>query len=350
VDRGPLPAWSEPQLQTWRRRAVSVPGLYLLTALYLALLPALLLLALLHDVVTRARLAYVRGLLALAVNLVVHCVGLVALFVVWLFSGRWLRRSERPQLRASYLVEVWLSRAIVAGIERVYGIRRVVEGLDALGDGPTLLLARHVSLVDPVLFLAVLGHAGSTLRYVCKRELLWDPCIDVLGHRVPMAFVWRGMSRHEADVENVSHLVDALGDDDVVLVFPEGTRFTERKQRRALLRLASHRPALAEIASRWRHVLPPHPSGALALLEREPSLNVVVCAHTGLEGARALRDLIDGALIGREVRIGLWRVPREEIPNDREARAAWLFDVMGDMEDWVGQHRSGPGAGPDDPG
>ena len=29
------------------------------------------------------------------------------------------------------------------------------------------------------------------LRYVLKRELLWDPCLDIVGQRVPNIFVDR---------------------------------------------------------------------------------------------------------------------------------------------------------------
>ena len=74
-----------------------------------------------------------------------------------------------------------------------------------------------------------------------------------------------------------------LGDQGVLL-YPEGTRFTKRKQEIALKRLAKTHPDLAEIAATFKHCLPPKPGGALGLLDTAPNADVLIVAHRGLEG------------------------------------------------------------------
>jgi hypothetical protein len=54
--------------------------------------------------------------------------------------------------------------------------------------------------------------------------------------------------------------------------------------------------------------------------EARHAADVVVCAHTGLEGAGSFWSLLDGALVGVTLRVCFWRVPFAEIPIEREAR------------------------------
>jgi 1-acyl-sn-glycerol-3-phosphate acyltransferase len=173
---------------------------------------------------------------------------------------------------------------------------------------------------------------GVRLRYVMKRELLWDPCLDAFGHRWPTAFVRRGTGDGR-EVEHVAALVHGLGPGDAIVVFPEGTRFSADKQARVRARLRADPEAHAR-ALRLRHVLPAHPRGPLALLTAAPALDVVFCAHTGLEGASHLADLRNGSLLGRTVRVQLRRVRHADIPVDAAARRAWL------AEEWERLDRS----------
>jgi hypothetical protein len=55
-----------------------------------------------------------------------------------------------------------------------------------------------------------------------------------------------------------------------------------------LARLAIKTPEAAARASRLKHVLPPRPLGTLSLLEARPDMDVVFCAHTGLEETNRL--------------------------------------------------------------
>ena len=112
------------------------------------------------------------------------------------------------------------------------------SGDEALEGSPLLMLSRHASMADTLLpTLLIQMPTGLRLRYVMKRELLWDPCIDVVGNRLPSYFVRRGSTDVERETRAIASLVDDIGEGDGVLIFPEGTRFTAEKRRHVLERL-----------------------------------------------------------------------------------------------------------------
>jgi 1-acyl-sn-glycerol-3-phosphate acyltransferase len=190
-----------------------------------------------------------------------------------------------------------------------------------------LVLVRHVSVGDtliPAYFIA--RKTGRMLRYVLKHELLWDPCLDIVGQRLPNTFVRRGTG-DARELEKLDQLSAGMGKNDGVLIFPEGTRFTPDKREKVLSRLASQdAPKLLEAAADMQHVLPPRLGGALRLLEAVPDGDVVFCAHTGFEGISTLGDLWRGSLMDRTIRVRFWRVSRRDIPDDEDGRVAWLLD------------------------
>lgn len=216
---------------------------------------------------------------------------------------------------------------------RIYGIRTEVEGAADLDRGPFLLLVRHAAVADvllPMLLVAV-PH-GLRPRYVLKEELRWDPCLDVVGSRIPNAFVNRDGTDTAAQLARVAALGTALGPSDFVALYPEGTRFTEARRARALARLD---PADRAWAEALRRTLPPRPGGVLALLEAAPEADVVVLAHTGLDAGTTLADLMNGALVGARWRVWARRYPRAEIPADAAARITWLRARWTEVDGWI---------------
>ena len=71
-----------------------------------------------------------------------------------------------------------------------------------------------------------------------KRELLWDPCLDIVGQRTRNAFVRRGSDARDKEIALLRQLATAVTERDGVLLFPEGTRFSPAKRERALAHLA----------------------------------------------------------------------------------------------------------------
>jgi 1-acyl-sn-glycerol-3-phosphate acyltransferase len=329
----------DPASMRWLRRMVTIPGLLVVAALDLALLPLLLAASAAFDVIRRRPLVAARFQLALAFALGIHVVVLALLVVAWIVGGRWAGASWDRERRLASRIEVSLADRTWRIAARLYRIRLIVEGRDALGRGPTVLLCRHASLLDVLLPPAVMADVPRlSLRYVIKRELLWNPCIDLLGHRLPNAFVRRGGHDSADEIAHVAALARDMHPSDVVVVFPEGTRFTPAKRERLLARLAEQDPKALADARRFRNVLPPHPGGPLALINHRPQPNVVFCAHTGLEAANQLSDLASGSLLQVMVRTRYWHVPASEIPATDDARVQWLNDWWEKIDEWVGQH------------
>lgn len=127
----------------------------------------------------------------------------------------------------------------------LFGIRIEVMGGGEAVPGPVIVLVRHASIVDNLLSANLIARPHRIrLRYVLKRELLADPCLDVAGRRLPNYFVRRGTGEAR-ELERVRALANGLGSDEGVLICPEGTRFTPERRARAIGRIAERDPQLA---------------------------------------------------------------------------------------------------------
>lgn len=314
---------------SWSRRLVTIPTLFIATAVYAALSPLLFVLAALADVARRRQRAALRLVAYLGCYLLAECVGVVALAIIGL-------GARRLVIERTYTVQRAWTGFLLAAAARVFRLTFVVEGDTLAAAAPYLLLVRHTSILDTLLpSVFITARYGVRLRFVLKRELLLDPCLDIAGNRLPNYFVARDGKESERDLDGVAALAQDLDDRDAVLIYPEGTRMTAAKRERALARLATTDPSLHQRALALRHTLPPRLGGTLTLLDAAP-LDVVMMAHTGFEGFARPADLWSGKLVGTTVRMKLWRVPRAAIPAEREARITWLYTEWQKLDDWVG--------------
>lgn len=326
------------------RRALTIPLCFLLLALYVALAPLWIPFAALIDLSPGRRTAALRCGAFLGIYLLCEAAGILASFAVWLVaSGRSDAARDRWQ-RWNFALQRRWAAALFGGAQRVFDLRLEVENEDAVAEGGFFLFLRHASTGDTLLasmLISVPHHIR--LRYVMKRELLWDPCLDIVGNRLPNYFVERGASDGAREIAAVAALAEGLGDREGVLIYPEGTRFTEAKRARILERLRERGSEdLLARAETLRHVLPPRLGGPLGLLERNPEADVVFCAHTGFEGAGTLLDLWRGSLVHQVIRVRLWRVPRARIPRSHDARAEWLLDQWRRVDEWIHATRKPP--------
>jgi 1-acyl-sn-glycerol-3-phosphate acyltransferase len=325
----------------WGRRAVTVPIYLSLGALSVALLPVTILLALATDALRRTgHLVTVRCALGLTLYFACEAVGIVATCALWVVNGLWPGATADRVVRWNLLLQRVWARALFGGTTRLFEMRVEVTGEQAVRRGPLFLFSRHASTLDTLL-PAVFVSNPNTLRmaHVMKRELLWDPCLDIVGQRTRNAFVRRGSDEREKEIALLRQLAVGVGERDGVLLFPEGTRFSRAKRERALLHLVDTQQSARLVrAQRLHHVLPPRRGGALALLETRPDLDVVFLAHVGFEGTANLNDIWKGKLIGRTVRLCFWRVPSTEIPQTAEGRVEWLDAQWARVDAWVAAH------------
>ncbi len=336
----------ETRAQVIARRAKTVPpillGLLAVTALFPLALVAALAVDLVRWIVFRRPWMAVRLLCFLWAYLAAESGGLIALLGIWLASGCGARRAWLAE-RTWRFQQVWAG-ALFAVARTLFGLRVEVSDDDAVRPGPVLVLIRHASIVDNLLPSVFVARAHRLhLRYVLKRDLLSDPCLDVAGRRLPNYFVRRGTGE-EVERRNIRRLAEGLGPQDGVVLYPEGTRFTPERRRLAIARLEASDPALAARAERIRHLLAPRVGGFLAVLDGAPEADVVVLAHQGLDGLRLISDIWGGAIVGRTIRVRFTRTARSAIPEDRADRVRWLFDAWADADAWVGAQIAGASA------
>ncbi len=265
--------------------------------------------------------------------LTAETVGVVTLFATWVGSG--FGRAARFSFRSAFAIQKAWAGFLFATVRQLFRLTVEVDGLNAVTPSPFILLARHTSIVDNLLPSHFISRPHNIhVRYVMKDELLVDPALDVAGNRLPNLFVRRGGGEGDREVSNIRQLAQTMAPKEGVLIYPEGTRFSEAKRERALKGLQRRSPELHARASKWRTVLPPRLGGTLALLEG-CAADIVVLSHKGLDGFARVADIWKGAMVGKHIEVRFTRIPRSAVPESRSDRVEWLYDVWEGIDAWV---------------
>lgn len=223
-------------------------------------------------------------------------------------------RSREESLAATYRAQrLWLDWNFEA-LRLVFDLSFEISGSEDISPGPILLLSRHASIIDTMLHgRYVVKPHGIRLRYVLNKELLLDPALDLGGQRLPNHFVDRGGDTAE-ELAALRRLASTLDADEGVIIYPEGTRFSEAKRLGYVEKWRGLPGPLGDIAGRYRKVLPPRPGGTLAMIGASDA-DVVVLAHRGLEGFARVRDLWSSDIVGSRIDTGSGGFPASRYPS-----------------------------------
>jgi 1-acyl-sn-glycerol-3-phosphate acyltransferase len=325
------------------QRVVVAPLVILVTALMWTTLPLWLVAAGILSPFVPGWLRPVRLLWLAVVHLTFESLALVELFGLWIASGfGWKIRSpffERIHydIAQAYLVVFFREARRVLRLK----IETVGPAPDAHPGEPLLVFCRHAGPGDSFTLMYALMHwYGREPRVVLKEALAWDPMLGVLLTRLPSRFISaRPTPGRDLEAE-VGDLARNLDENDAFVIFPEGGNFTPERRERAihrLKRLGLHR--MAERAETMIHVLAPRPGGVLAALESAPEADVLLVAHTGLDHVVSLADVWHSLPMDKRLLMGWWRIPRAEIPANREERIEWLFEWWSRVDVWIAEHR-----------
>lgn len=313
-----------------RRRLVSVPAVSAVALGSTVMAPVALPLVVLVDLLRlRWRLPLAR----------LYCFGVAWswLEVLGVLAAAALWVTGRSRDRAShYRLQAWWADKVMAALRVTCGLDPQVEGAEALQPGPTLLLVRHASLADSLLTAWVITNSvGMRPRVVMKKELLVDPCLDIVGNRLPNTFVDRAAADSGPELAAIAAMAGGLGAGEVAVLFPEGTRVNPRKQARALESIARRDPARADRVSGLRHLLPPRPAGAATLVAATQGAAACVAWHTGFEGLDSFGGII-GALGAkpRPVRMRIRRLGEPPEPGATEESPV-VSSPPGDFVEWL---------------
>jgi 1-acyl-sn-glycerol-3-phosphate acyltransferase len=318
----------------WLRRLVTLPVVILGGGLMLFLAVPLIGVTALIGVVRRRRFALLRMVLLGASYAFMEIVGLAALFGAWLFSGFGLARGTLE--RRAYAIQRWWAGGLWRSAVRILGLELDVDQPAAI-QGPLIVLVRHVSLLDVLIPAAFVLDRGVPLRWVLKRELLNEPCLDVAGHWMPNHFVDRSSVDTPRELAAIESLASSMPAEHGLILFPEGTRFSRGRRERVLASLGARDPEAFARASALSNVLPPRLGGTLAAMRGAPGASALVIAHCGFEGVRTWRDLTSGTLVGATVRL---RARHHALPSSEAERAEWLWSVWEDVDRWVADSRA----------
>jgi 1-acyl-sn-glycerol-3-phosphate acyltransferase len=320
------------------RRPVTITTWVVLSIVCLVLSPLLLALAALAAAVLRRPqplllTRFVIAYFALELRVLAGCA------VLWVASGFGIG-IRSPRFRALHyrLLRLFVCRLA----ERLLRLLRidvrpelsaeVRQALDA--SRPLLFFSRHAGPADTLLLVDLLLRLDRLPSVVFKDTLAVDPCVDLIGHRLPHAILdTSDREQSEARIEHVAASLDPRG---VLVLFPEGGNFTVERRQRALRRLwrKGHRRQ-ARQASEMPNVMPPQPTGALAAMRGNPAADVIFSAHTGLGLAAFPKELWRHTPIGATLRERMWLVPSAERPTDPEQQIEWLYAWWQRLDEWI---------------
>jgi 1-acyl-sn-glycerol-3-phosphate acyltransferase len=342
----------------WLRRLVIAPVVLAMCLALLVTMPLWLLLATLGAPFGTGRLRLLRVLWVVTVYLAIEAAMLLVLLGLWLAAGAgWKVRTPAFQ-RAHYVLVGRMLRVLFAQARWALRLRLDVVGPhpDIAAPGrPELVLSRHAGPGDSFIVThALVNWYDREPRIVLKNTLQWDPVVDILLNRLPNRFLSPG-GPHPSGMsleDQIGALATGLDSDDVLLIFPEGGNFTQRRRQRAIERL--RRLGLREWAARaerMRHVLAPQPGGVLAALDAAPEAGIVLVGHTGFEQLDSVIDIWRGLPLDRRLTLRWWSVRPDEVPAGREERIAWLFDWWARIDAWIAERNAAdrklPGSGVD---
>ncbi|MDQ3417003.1 MAG: 1-acyl-sn-glycerol-3-phosphate acyltransferase [Actinomycetota bacterium] len=330
------------------RRVVGPIVLAVAWLLCLVTLPALALAAAVASFFLPGRLRALRLLGFALAALTLELLTLAAAGALWLASGFGARlRSERFQ-RAHYGLLRRLLRVLVRVAQRLFALRIETDQVSwtPLDDGvpgsnnAMIVLSRHAGPGDSLLLLDTLMNRDHRRRprTVLLHTLALDPVVDVLFHRLPSRFVDPHPAAGDPVQAGVAELASKLGDDDALLIFPEGGNYTPARRRRAIDKLRSRgHETYAERAEQMLHVLAPRPGGVLAAIEAAPDADLVLVAHTGLEHITGLRSAWHVLHEHKQLQLRWWFHAASTLPTGRDDRIAWLYERWTEIDDWIAE-------------
>jgi 1-acyl-sn-glycerol-3-phosphate acyltransferase len=334
-----MPAW----LTSLVQRFVLGPAIVVGTIALWSTLPLWLVGAALLSPFAPDWLRPLRLLWVLVLHLTLETLMLLELLGLWIASGFGLYLRTPYFQRIHYDIAQAYLVIFVGEARRVLRLKIETVGPapDAFPGEPLLVLSRHAGPGDSFTLMYALMHwYHREPRVVLKETLKWDPAIGVLLSRVPSRFIdARPDRRRDLELE-VGELARELDANDAFVIFPEGGNFTPRRRHHAIARLRRlGMRRMAERAERMKHVLAPRPGGVLAALDAAPEADVLLVAHTGLDHVVTIRDAWRSLPMDKRLLMGWWRVPREEIPEGRDARIDWLFTRWEQIDRWIAEHR-----------
>jgi 1-acyl-sn-glycerol-3-phosphate acyltransferase len=328
------------------RRPVTVTLWLVMSIVCLVLSPVVLALAALASALTGRPQPLIFARLIVA-YFALELATLAACGVLWLASCGGLLMGTPTFQRLHYRLLRWFVRGFAARWSALLEInvpaQASTEATRALeSDRPLLFFSRHAGPGDTILLIDhLLTRFDRLPSVVFKQSIVVDPCVDLIGHRLPHAVL--DTSDPEECEQQIEKVAAGLRSRGVLLLFPEGGNFTAERRLRAIRKLwSTGRRREARRAEHMSHVLPPRPTGALAALRGNPGADVIFGAHAGLGLAAFPRELWEAAPLGKTFTTHMWLSPAAENPTEPEAQVVWIYDWWKRLDTWIEEQGTEP--------
>ncbi|MFW2382372.1 MAG: 1-acyl-sn-glycerol-3-phosphate acyltransferase [Acidimicrobiales bacterium] len=335
--RRPSTIWVPPR---WIRVLVITPIVFLATGLITFAAPLLHLVLALIDIVDRKEWRFTRmGGLGIALC-IAEFLGLIATLVLWIAAGfGWRVRTPWFQ-RAHNMVFGWWLELVTRALRFYLGFEFVLPLTERI-DGPILTFARHAGPGDAFLLAhTVIRDYRRQLRMLGTNKLLWDPFINHMMLRLPNVFLEPNPHNPRDQLAAVTNMCSTMGDDSVVIIFPEGGNWTPGRWKRSVETLEGlGQTDRAERAANMANVLPPRSAAAAAALGARDDMTVVFVVHEGLDDLYSLGQIWRNVPLRRTVNATYWSIPAHEIPVGGAELTAWLYDQWAEVDQWIASSR-----------
>lgn len=256
----------------------------------------------------------------------------------------WLWCTARPQDPADGTdVLAWKRRhAMVLGeelhrfmttLDRVAVIDLAVTAPTLRTDEPALVLSRHAGAGDSLLMVYVITHWLRRIpQVVLKRELLWDPAMDLALGRLDAYFVRGDGVTPDQRAAELGAFADRIEPPDATLLFPEGRNWTPNRHAEELREAEQEgEDDRAAWLRRNPRVLSPRATGVRRILAARPDIQVVIAGHQGLEDLMSVAAIWRSLPLHRVLRIDLRTV---EAPADEHVEN-WLHAEWERLDAWT---------------
>lgn len=219
------------------------------------------------------------------------------------------------------------------GVQRLVGLNIDFEGDEVPERENALVISNHQGMGD-IIILLCLGLRKkriSDIKWMAKDVLKYVPGIGWGMQFLGCVFLKRRWAQDEAAI--AASFAKYKRDNTPLwfVIFPEGTRFAEKK------RQASGEYARANRLEPYEHVLVPRSKGFAAavagLREHVDAVYSITINYPG--GAPSLAELIRGDV--RHVRCHVRRVPMADVPRKAETLRQWLLDDFRKKDKYLGR-------------
>ncbi|MCP3878814.1 MAG: hypothetical protein GY701_10550 [Sulfitobacter sp.] len=239
---------------------------------------------------------------------------------VGISTGLWAF-GRGQDAESHFALQRWWAAWLVDTLRRTVDLRFEVDDIEALSPGPIVMCSP--SMPDALIPTWLLGQVEMRPRHVMKADLQLDPCLDIVGNRLPNHFVDRDPEDSESELALLEQLAVGAGTDDACVIFPEGMIVTDAGRERAKSRIEARDPDRLAMGRPLQMLGPVRPSGTAALLRGAPDADLVLITHVGLESMQRLANAPARIPFDNPVRIYVTRISRSDIP-DGEDFTPWL--------------------------